>query len=545
VTLRRPEPQRHPCSAPASHNELAPLRACVCRHWLFLLLLTGAAALRVLVTIAYWPALELFGDSYDYLAHTWVFQPGVWNPEGYPILLKMLSPLDSLAAVTILQHVFGLLLGVGIYLLLVRFRVRPWLAAVAAIPVLFDAYQLEIEQYILAETLTEVLLFLALLLLFWRRRVSLPRAAAIGALLVGAGITRSVALPILAVVGVYLLVRRYWREFCVYAAVGAVGIISYLGWYAMAYGYFGFPGFSGYFLYGRVASFATCSYPMPTKLARLCPLQPVQSRPYNVDYYVWMPGSPLQQPDLGSLYVRNSLAKQFAEEVILHQPLGYLRVVVLDTWHYFTPGRWTEPNGDVVDMRRWQFPGPHHNGKSGLLVNGELQPYETFFANEGYGLKRIRPSPTPALMGALRTYQAGAYTQGPVLLASLLGGVIVGFRRRSASRRGMRGQRSTRDLARDAALLLAITGFLLLIVPSMTTGFSYRFELPVLVVLPPAGALSGQFLLDWLKRYRARRGRPTEGRMVLPGRADQKPAQAAFLPHGEQLLLTEQREQLR
>jgi hypothetical protein len=477
------------------------------RNWLFVVFFLAGVGLRLAVTIAYWPALELYGDSYDYLAHASAFQPGVWNPAGYSIFLRILTPLGNLGVVPIIQHVMGLGLGVGVYVVLRRFEVRRSLAALGSAPILLDAYQIEIEQYVLAETITEVLLFAALAILLWRQRVSVLRAGAVALLLVGAAISRSVALPLLVIAGIYLLVRARWRPFLTYSAVAAAAFLAYCGWYASTVGYFGFPSFSGYFLYGRVATFATCEYPLTPPQRLLCPPQPVSQRPYNLDYYVWSSGSPIHR--YFGPYAANSVAKAFSEKVILNQPVDYAKAVFDDTWHYFTPGRWIQPNGDVIDFRRWQFPGPHLDSLSGLKVNGVLQPLYVFFANKGFDLKPITASPDAALMGPLRTYQAGAYTPGPILLASLLGALAVGvFRRRSDHRRRP---------ARRAALVLGLCGFLLLLVPSMTTGFGYRFLLPTLVLLPPAGALAADVGLDALARRRARRGPITEDDGAIQG----------------------------
>ena len=56
-----------------------------------------------------------------------------------------------------------------VYAVLVRFGVRTWLAALAAIPVLFDPLQLVLEQYVLADVWTVFLVVAALVLLVWRR----------------------------------------------------------------------------------------------------------------------------------------------------------------------------------------------------------------------------------------------------------------------------------------------------------------------------------------------------------------------------------------
>ena len=113
-------------------------------HWLLALLLIGGVVLRVLAQLAYRPAL-LYIDSFRYLDDLGVFYPGGINPVGYEILL--LGPLllvGNLALVAVVQHLLGLALGVAIYVLLLRFGARRWIAALATAPVLLDAYQVQI-----------------------------------------------------------------------------------------------------------------------------------------------------------------------------------------------------------------------------------------------------------------------------------------------------------------------------------------------------------------------------------------------------------------
>jgi hypothetical protein len=458
----------------------------------------AGAGLRVVVTLSYWPALELRTDSYDYLTMATTLRPGPWHPAGYSLFLRALSAAGNLGVVSIVQHLLGLGVGVLVYALLLRLGARPWLAALGALPVLLDAYQLDIEQFVLAETLTEALLAGGMALLLWRRKLTAPFAAAAGILLAVVAVTRDAALPLLVVVGVYLLVRRWWRALLSFGAAAAVILVVYSFWSGSFSGHFGRPGYGGHYLYGRVAPFATCQYPLPADEAKLCPAQPVSQRPYNQDYYAWLPGSPINQRSLGSDLTTSRLGQRFAEQVILHQPFAYLDAVWRDTWHYFTPGRWVVPNGDVMTVRRWQFPGPHLDPYAGVKVNGDLYQLDIFFANVGFNGRPVTDHLHPALMSPLQTYQSVAYTQGPLLLASLVGALMVSLPLWRASTR--------RRHTRWAALLLAVSGLAMAVIPSATVGFSYRYELPLLVLLPPAGILAADVAVDALGRILERTG---------------------------------------
>lgn len=464
-------------------------------HWLFALFFVVALGLRIVVLIAYWPGLELFTDSYDYLALAHTVTPGTWHPAGYPLLLVPLSLTGQLGVVVVVQHLMGLAMGVIVYGLVLRLAARRWLAALAALPVLLDGYQLNIEQFILAETLTSLLLLGGLAVVFWRETVGVRRGAVAGLLLAAATLTRSSILPVLVLVGLYLLFRRGHRHaLLTYGAVVVLALGGYGGWYAAAHGSFGFDDWTGIYLYGRVAPFATCHYALPGGEARLCPAQPVSRRPKNGEFYSDSRASPLWRRGRGRRHQRNLLAERFAITVIEHQPLDYLSAVLADTWHYFTPGRWMTT--DRIDMQRWRFPPPH--------IHPKRDSYHIYFADQGFNHRRITPSPDPALMAPLRTYQSIFYTPGPVFLACLIAALTVAL--------GLVRRHSGRHQARWACLVLAVTAVLLLLSPSLIWGFSYRYELPLLVVCPPAGALAADLALDAAARRRLAGRGPNAGR---------------------------------
>lgn len=474
------------------------------RHWLLVAFLLAGAALRALAMVAYRPALELNGDSYAYLLNAAHLTPDVWHPIGYPLLLRGLSYLGPVGAVTALQHLIGLGLGVLLYALLLHVEVRRPLAALAALPVLLGAYQVDIEQFVLSETLVDALLLCGLALLLWRRRTGAWRAGAIGLVLAAAVLTRIEVLLVLVMAAAYLLARRHWRALLAFAGVAAITIVSYGGWYAAAYGVFGYSDYSGYFLYGRTAPIATCDYHLPAPEAKLCPRLPVSRRSQNAEFWIWE-GSPLNLLPLGPHRRRNTLALRFSEAIIVHQPLAYASAVLADTWHYFTPGRWM--SSDRIDMQRWRFPLPDLNPNYHLL--------HISFANAGFANLPIKPFPDPALMAPLRRYQDYAYTEGPILLAALVGGLWVGLRvlRRSRGRR----------MARWTALVLAASGLLSVLVPSVTVGFSYRYGIPLLILLPPAGIIAADLGLDSVLAWRARRQEAAAalGELVAAPAADQ------------------------
>ena len=75
----------------------------------------------------------------------------------------------------VLQHLMGLAMAVTLYAVLVRRGALRWLAAVAAAPVLLDAYQLQMEQMIMPDVLFEALIVAGLAVLLWRPVVTTRR----------------------------------------------------------------------------------------------------------------------------------------------------------------------------------------------------------------------------------------------------------------------------------------------------------------------------------------------------------------------------------
>ena len=123
---------------------------------LFSLLFAMGAVLRVIVLVAYQPILMLQRDTYVYLDMALKAQsaPAGFRPPVYPLLfLKPLLVFGRLWIVAAAQHVLALALALLLYAALRRLGARPWVGAVGVAPLLLDAYQLDIEHYLLSEAL--------------------------------------------------------------------------------------------------------------------------------------------------------------------------------------------------------------------------------------------------------------------------------------------------------------------------------------------------------------------------------------------------------
>lgn len=460
------------------------------RHWLLVLLLVAGAVLRVLTTFAYRPSL-LYVDSLRYLENLDELRPDQLNPIGYDLVLRPLVELGGLTLVVVVQHLAGLGLGVALYALARRLGVRRGLAALAAAPVLLDAYQLQIEQNIMAETTFDVLLVAMLWVLLGWGTPGWKRAGSAG-LLLGAAVTvRSIGITVLAAVIMYLVVagsawrrRRGWprvgRRVGAALAGFAVVFASYVGYFHSATGQWGFSGASEHVLYGRTAVVADCAkLPLDEGTRLFCPTEPLGQR-QGVDQYAHFHyGDPNWPGTLPPGRTKQELAKEFSSTVLRHQPVDVGVAVLKDFLKGFAPTRTVSP-GDVP-LDRWQF----------HLTYPNAADQETVGIARQYG--GSAPSANRDLAVVLRAYQLnGGYAPGIALgIAALLA---------VAAAAGLGRARHSR--LRSAALLPAAGGLILLL-GSAAFEFSWRYQLPGLVLFPLAGVLGLTALLGPGKRRAA------------------------------------------
>ncbi len=459
-----------PRAAPSRWTVGGLLRA----HWLFGLLLLAGIALRWVAFLAYRPAL-LYIDSMSYLDNIGLLQPSGARPIGYSIFLRPLLALTDgeVRIIPLVQHGMGLALAVGIYVLLLRAGARRWVAALAAAPVLLDAYQVQIEQNVLSETLFVCMVVGGLVLVVdgagrqrsWDRR--LLTAAAAGLLLGMAVPVRLIGQFVVVPCAVYLLVEagRRWSHRIVaaatFTALFLVPVLASMAYFQSWTGDFTLTPVGGRMAYGRVAVLVDCDrIDVPADLATLCPDEPLGDR-LKIDNYVWNTESPLNRLDPPRGMTEDEALREFAGIVVRQQPLDVARAVVTDMAKMYWPTRAQFPND--VDVGRWQFQTtfPDYGGERVL---------------EAYGITK---QVDVGLASALRTYQLRVgWTPGPVLLVALLLGLAGGL--------GL--GRARRSPLRAACLLWSVTGAMLAMLPAVYE-FSWRYMLPALATMPVAGAL--------------------------------------------------------
>jgi 4-amino-4-deoxy-L-arabinose transferase-like glycosyltransferase len=425
-------------------------------HWMIVVLLLLGAVLRGVTEAAYWPAL-IFPDSVRYLEYAHNFAHGHWTVDdqrqsGYSILILPAVASHAIWLIPLVQHLAGLASAVLIYAVLIRYKARRWLAALATIPVLFDPLQLILEQYVLTDVWTVFLVLAALALLVWRR--GWRACAGVGLLLGIAVAFRDEELIMIIPAVIYLIVaKRSLKQLTALVVCFLIPVTAYLGWFDATRGHWNFTTFSGAFLYGRVADFADCTgLTLPAYEKPLCPTQPPAQR--VADYYTWNPASPQWTFAVPPGKSRDSVAENFSIRILRHQPLAYAEAVTKDFLYGFSP---------VRDA------GPEHYSPSYLKFHQQIPPDPQAAAS----LKAIGigwPASNQALAGFLAGYWF--YIPGPLLAAGLLIGLAGAFVKRDKQ-----------------ALLFSLSAIAVLIPAAAFATFDWRYQLPHLTLIPVAAVL--------------------------------------------------------
>jgi hypothetical protein len=438
------------------------------RHWLFALLFTLGVLPRVMAQVAYQPAI-LYYDSAGYLGkyRLSLAEP---DPLGYPLAARLLlGAFHDLAALAALNHVLGLTIAGLIYAVLLRRGVKPWIAALATGPVLLDGLQLLIEQMVMTEPLFEFFVVLGIALLLWRSRPNPVTAALAGVSFAAAALTRYVGLS-LVLAGLLFCVlaagRRFVPGLVTAAALLAAFVLPVIGYAAFA------PPSAAVStgLYARVAASVTCArLSLPPYERPLCP-PPGVVKPRAgslIQGYALGTTSPLvtYRPPNGE--TTSQVLDDFVQRAVRQQPLAVARAVGGSLVRPFLSWRRDHKPGELP-IERWRF-------QTVFPLYFTHISLSLFHHWEGHG-----PVINRRLAWMLRRYQLSVgYTPGPVLLAcvilALVAGLGVGRARRS-------GQRL-------ACLLWLAVGLGLLFTADLYQ-FSWRYQLPVLVTIPPAAALA-------------------------------------------------------
>ena len=455
------------------------------RHRLFAAVFGLGLAARLITMLGFPPAIWFGGDSASYLSTALYHVPGVSRLSGYGVFLFVLRPFHSFAVITAVQHLMGLAIGVMIYALLRRYGLPGWGATLAAVPVLLDAYQIQLEHLILPSATFGFLVMVAITLtLWWRGRRPLWATVAAGLVLAAGATLWPVGLPVLIVFLLYLALRRVgWRAFGAAALACAVPLAGYVLWFHSVYGRYAFSNSDGIYLWSRTMTFANCAVikPPADELA-LCPRQPVAQRP-SASTFIWEKNSPLNNvPGPKFSASKNALAKNFALRAIAAQPTGYLADVLHDVSLTFYWNNPEHPSPAMADRYQFAFATTHWISPGYVLSHGRTIRTVASDQLKYGGVTSTRAvEPFAAWM---RGYQRFVYLRGTlvgVVLLIGLGGIV----------RSWRGGGFRRlDGWGGPGLFPWVTAVTLLLVPVMTADFAQRYALIAMPVVCLAAGLA-------------------------------------------------------
>jgi hypothetical protein len=468
----------------------------VCTHWIAAVVITAGLVLRVLALVAYHPAL-LYVDTLKYLYGAW---PGA-DPLGYTLILKPILFVGDLGTVALAQHVLGLAIGVAIYVLLDRRGVPRWLAALAIAPVLLDAYQIQIEQTIMPDVWFEAFAVAGLVLLLWRPEPSVRLVIWAGLILGASATIRQIgeifAIPALLYLAAAISARRHAMRCALALLVTfAIPIVAYSSVWEAKTGHFQLS-YEGT-IAGRLAESADCkTLALPADERPICPTPKEQA--LGIDWLEHSHLSPLKHFPVPAGKSRNVLLAGFDSAVESQQSVRVVGSILRDSLWLFATTKSQLPG--VTPISRWRFQTvypkylPEINvARSGQIILGiqvkTTRPFRFQPLNPAYGGHAQVDRP---IAGFLRAYQLdGGYTPGPLLaifaLAGLAGCLVAFAGRRLARRKG--GEEREREVGQLAlACLLVFASAVGVLLISDMFEFSWRYQLPALVTLPPAGVL--------------------------------------------------------
>jgi len=452
-------------------------RSRLVEHGPFLVALLLATLLRVVVQLAFSPAL-IHSDAIFYLRFVDEHQlPLPERPVGYDFLMLLPAAMvtRSVLVISVIQHVLGLVTAGILYALLRRRGIGRWPATLAAVPVLFDSLQLILEQTILTDTLFCLLLVAGVAVLAWHRRPG-ASAAFVGGLILGLSVTiRLVGEPLVLVGVLFCLVAGAgWRKRVAGAVLLTVGFLvpvaSYAAYYHHTRGAYALAQFFGKSLYLRTTTFVDCSrISVPSYQRVLCPELPPGQRP-DPRIYGWHDPAtiPSLHPPAGT--TKDQAMRQFALAAIRAQPRAYASLVLRDFMLNF----------DVTRIDRYEH-DTAHKWKFDYWAHVHLRP-PAIHRYHDHGGEVLKPRQPWADL--LVTYQRFGYLPGPLLFACAVLGAVGCLRRG-----GVAGGRSM-------CLMLTLAGVGLLLAPPVTGNFNWRYQLPALSLLPAAAAFGWTALRD-------------------------------------------------
>ena len=452
------------------------------RHRFFVVAFMVGLALRVVTMLGFPPAIWYGGDSISYLSTSLSLYPGTSRESGYGLQLYVLRPFHSFAVVTGAQHLMGLGIAVMIYALLRRYGLPGWGATLAALPVLLDVYQIQLEQEILASATFGFIVMAAItLILWWRDKPPLWAAAAAGMLLGFGSTLWPVGLPLLILYLAYLVIRKIgWQAFAGALVAGVLPLALYASWFDVRYHRVAFNYSDGIFLWSRTMTFADCAVIKPPAYDdALCPKQPVPDRP-SASTFIWEPNSPLNALPGPKFSPRNNaLALHFAIRAIAAQPVEYAKDVLDDFALTFTWNRPPHPSALLAERSQFAFATSNWEPAGTAGARALAREQRTYTGGSLATTRAVQP-----FASFMRGYQRVFSLRGTMLAVLLLIG-LAGIVRAW----GGGGLRRRREWG-GPGLFPWTAAFTMLLLPNVTADFSERYAVPAMPVVCLAAALA-------------------------------------------------------
>ncbi len=353
--------------------------------------------------------------------------------------LALAQRLPSLAR----RHwLLALLLAAGLMLrVATQIAYRPALFYIDSLRYLYDAHGADPVGY---RVLLKPLLLVGNLNLVavpgWRRRLTQ-----------GAILCAAFALPILVYCSVALAVTGHFR-------------LSYAGTNEF---------------YGRLALAVDCQkLALPADERALCPSH-ARAVQLGIDGLEHNPASPLRRYQAAHPGTFAAAVSGFNRHLLRQDPAAVAAAIGRDALKLFAVKRVTAAGDGPIS--RWQFQRGYPLYPNPLYASAIT---EQVVAKAGRQFGGGVPAVAVPLASFLRGYQlGGGYTPGPLLALATLAGLAgtLSLARRHATS-------AQRDAAR--ACLLTFTSAAAILLISDAFEFSWRYQLPALVTLPPAAALA-------------------------------------------------------
>jgi hypothetical protein len=307
--------------------------------------------------------------------------------------------------------------------------------------------------------------------LAWQPEPRLP-AVAVGGLLLGLAVCVRVVGQPLVVVGVLfcLWAATTWRArvltSLVLAVSFAVPVAAYAGWYHAERGVWALTESGGRALYMRTTGFVDCStFEMPSYERPLCPAEPLGSRLDPTDYG-WHTPDATHGLELPPGVTYDEAMGDFARRAIRAQPGAYARIVARDLMLGFTVPRTDRYEYDTA--YKWRL-------DTYVTFEPTARSRAAYAAHGGDQLEVRQP-----LADWLWWYEWTVYAWGPLLFLLTALALVGLMLRRPAAARGVR----------PVLFLVLATAVGLSAAPAVTVEFVWRYQLPLLVLVPAAAALA-------------------------------------------------------